>query len=405
MKIGLSLHVWCLCREARMKRKVILLIVIAILTIACTLNLLPANSTVSINPTANPSPVFGQANAIPTTQPVSLNENGMTLSELFERVNPGVVAIFAYDENGEGGLGSGFVVDQEGHIVTNLHVVQQGANIEVDFPSGLITAGTVIAQDPDSDLAVVKVDVPLEELHPLSLGDSSQVRVGDPVIAIGNPYGLYSTLTTGIVSAKGRTDDSLRGAGESGFFTLADMIQTDTSINPGNSGGPLMNMRGEVIGINRSILSESVTAQGDVMNSGLGFAVSSNILRRVLPSLIADGKYEYPYLGMSALPEIHLPAQTELGLPYSFGVYVTSTVAGGPVDQAGIRSGTETLPTLSDLKGGGDLIVAINGAKVRNFAELISYLVLNTAPGDTVVLSVYRDGETMDFNVVLGTRS
>jgi 2-alkenal reductase len=316
-----------------------------------------------------------------------------------------VVAIYAYNDNSQGGLGTGFVVDNEGHIVTNLHVVQQGSNIEVDFPSGLITSGTVIGQDPDSDLAVIKVDVAADELHPLQLGDSSQINVGDSVIAIGNPYGLYSTLTMGIVSAKGRTDESLRGTGESGYFTLADMIQTDAAINPGNSGGPLINMRGEVIGINRSILSESITAQGDVMNSGLGFAVSSNILRRVLPSLIANGKYDYPYLGMSALPEIHLPAQTALGLPYSYGVYVTSTVAGGPVDQAGIRGGTTTLSAMSEIKGGGDLILAINGVRVRNFAELTSYIVLNTVPGDTVTLAVFRDGATQDFNVVLGSRS
>jgi S1-C subfamily serine protease len=388
-----------------MRKGAALIVIMGIVTLACTGNILLSTPTARPYlpvPTSTPEP---ESVGVSSNQPLNVNGNSAALSALFERVNPGVVAVFAYNDNGEGGLGSGFVVDTEGHIVTNLHVVQQGADIEVDFPSGLITPGIVVGEDPDSDLAVIEVDIPADELHPLELGDSSQVKVGDSVIAIGNPYGLYSTLTTGIVSAKGRTDASLRPSGESGFFTLADMIQTDTAINPGNSGGPLMNMRGQVIGINRSILSESVTAQGDVMNSGLGFAVSSNILRRVLPSLIANGKYEYPWLGLSALPEIHLPAQTELNLPYSYGVYVTSTVVDGPVDRAGIRAGTQTLSAYSDIRGGGDLILAINGVVVRNFAELTSYLVLNTQPGDTITLTVYRDGGTLDIDVVLGSRS
>ena len=384
-----------------MKKTLLLGGVLAVLALACSSNLMWVTPTSTITDTTG---AVVQRLGVSVAQPAGWSGNETTLSDLFEQVNPGVVAIYAYDDNGNGGLGSGFVVDTEGHIVTNLHVVQQGANIEVDFPSGLITPGTVIGEDPDSDIAVVKVDVPMEELHPLPLGDSSLVKVGDPVIAIGNPYGLYGTLTTGIVSAKGRTDDSLRSAGESGSFTLADMIQTDAAINPGNSGGPLLNLRGEVIGVNRSILSESITAQGNVLNSGLGFAVSSNIVRRVLPSLISTGHYDYPYLGMEAMPEIHLSAQKALNLPYSNGIYVTGVKPGGPVDQAGIKAGTETIASLSTMKGGGDLILEINGVKVRNFSEMLSYLVLNTVPGDTVTFTVYRNGETLEIDVVLGSR-
>jgi S1-C subfamily serine protease len=262
----------------------------------------------------------------------------------------------------------------------------------------------VIAEDPDSDLAVLRVDAAAEELHPLTLGDSALLRIGDPVIAIGNPYGLYNTLTTGIVSAKGRTGESMRESGESGFYLLGDMIQTDAAINPGNSGGPLLNMKGEVVGVNRSILTDSVTQSGNVVNSGLGFAVSSNIVRRVLPSLIARGKYDYPYLGLGGLGELHLQTVKALDLAYGYGVYVTSIAVGGPAAEAGLRAGTEEIPGMEGLLGGGDLILSINGWTIRNFAEMISYIVLNGAPGDSVRFTVYRNGGTEDIAVRLGSR-
>jgi S1-C subfamily serine protease len=335
----------------------------------------------------------------------SITGSDGSLAAIYGRVNPGVVAIFAYGAGTEGdALGSGFVVDMEGHIVTNMHVVSGAAMIEVDFPSGVMAEAEVIAEDPDSDLAVLRVDAAAEELHPLTLGDSALLRIGDPVIAIGNPYGLYNTLTTGIVSAKGRTGESMRESGESGFYLLGDMIQTDAAINPGNSGGPLLNLKGEVVGVNRSILTDSVTKSGNVVNSGLGFAISSNIVRRVLPSLIAKGKYDYPYLGLGGLSELHLQTVQALDLAYGYGVYVTSIAAGGPAAEAGLRAGTEEIPEMEGLLGGGDLILAINGQMVRNFAELISYIVLNAAPGDSVYFTVSRGGGTEDISVVLGSR-
>lgn len=378
-----------------MKKYLVVISTVGILILACS-NLLPSARTPGLQAeTLTPAVVY--------SAPAAALGGQTDLSALFESVNPGVVSIFAYLSSQQGALGTGFVVDAEGHIVTNLHVVQDSKDIEVDFPSGYKAPGSVIAEDPDSDLAVILVDAPAGELHPLTLGDSSLVKVGDPVIAIGNPYGLYNTLTLGIVSAKGRTSVSLRSAGDSGAFALADMIQTDAAINPGNSGGPLINLRGEVIGVNRSIISESVTTSGNILNSGLGFAVSSNIVRRVLPSLIANGKYDYPYLGLVAMSELRLLDQKTLNLSYSYGVYVINTVPGGPADQAGLRGGTETIPSYA-VKGGGDLILAVNGIKTWGFPDLISYITLNAVPGDTVVFTILREGRTMDISVALGAR-
>ncbi len=393
-----------------MKKKLLGVAALGFLALACTVSGIPAappDSNQGLPEILTPT---GPAPEPATTQGAASLEGGFfgssgSLAEIYERVNPGVVAIFAYGTRPEeGALGSGFVVDLDGHIVTNMHVVSGAAMIEVDFPSGLMTEAEVVAEDPDSDLAVLRVETGAEELHPLTFGDSALLRIGDPVIAIGNPYGLYNTLTTGIVSAKGRTGESMRESGESGFYLLGDMIQTDAAINPGNSGGPLLNLRGEVVGVNRSILTDAVTQSGNVVNSGLGFAVSSNIVRRVLPSLISKGKYDYPYLGLGGLGELHLQTMRALALPYGYGVYLTSIAAGGPAEASGLRAGTQEIPGMEGLLGGGDLILAINGQAIRNFAEMISYIVLNGVPGDSVRFTVYRDGGTEDIPVVLGSR-
>jgi S1-C subfamily serine protease len=391
-----------------MKRMLALLMVFGMLALACSgFGIIAPTAAPADTPTPEAT-VTPSATATATAMPAVNLPAAIAggLAELYERVNPGVVAIFAYGgSDSMDALGTGFVIDAEGHILTNMHVVSDAEEIEVDFPSGVMTEAEVVAEDADSDLAVLKVDVAAGELHPLVLGDSSLVRVGDPVVAIGNPYGLYNTLTLGIVSAKGRTDESLHAAGDSGYFLMGDMIQTDTAINPGNSGGPLLNLKGEVIGVNRSIRSESVTESGDVVNSGLGFAISSNIVRRVLPALLEKGRYDYPYLGLTGLSELHLKTLQALELPYGYGVYVTAVVAGGPADQAGLRAGTEAIPDTEDLLKGGDLIIAVDGQTVRNFAEMISIIVLTAEPGDTVPFTVYRDGGTVDIPVTLGVRS
>ncbi len=321
--------------------------------------------------------------------------------EIYNRVSPGVVSIRVFTGAGDG-QGSGFVIDSQGHIVTNYHVVEGAEEVEIDFASGFKTWGEVIGTDIDSDLAVIAVDAPSIELYPLPLGDASQIRVGQTVIAIGNPFGLYGTMTTGIVSSLGRTLDSLRQAPGAGgfFFTAGDLIQTDVAINPGNSGGPLLNLRGEVIGVNRAIRTESTNLVGAPLNSGIGFAVSVSLVQRVIPVLIADGEYNYPYIGISSLSELSLLQIEALELPQTTGIYVNDVVQGGPADEAGIRAGSRETG-YPGLYSGGDLIIAIDGVTVHQFGDLISYLFNNTSPGDTVIVTVIRDNQELDIPVVL----
>jgi 2-alkenal reductase len=386
-----------------MKRILIVLMTLGLLAMACSA-LLPAAP-------ATPTPAVPTATQTalppPTPAPVGslLGADG-SLAALYSKVNPGVVTIIAYGSGtGNDALGSGFVIDTNGDILTNMHVIASAVSVEVDFPSGFMAQGTIAAKDPNSDVAVIHVDAPAGELHPLALGDSSLMKIGDPVIAIGNPFGLYNTMTTGIVSALGRTDDSLSSTTDSGFYLIGDMIQTDAALNPGNSGGPLLNLKGEVIGINRSILTGSSTQSGSATNSGLGFAVSSNLVKRVLPDLLSSGKYDYPYLGISTLSEIHLQTEQLLGIPYTYGVYITGVAAGGPAETAGLRAGTVDIPNVASLKKGGDLIIAINSQKVNGFGDMVSYIVMNFKPGDTAAFTVYRDGGTVDVPVKLGSRA
>jgi 2-alkenal reductase len=327
-----------------------------------------------------------------------------TLVQLYEQANPGVVAIRVLTESGES-LGSGFVIDQEGHIVTNYHVVEGVTDLEVDFPSGYKTRGEVVGSDTDSDLAVLRVDAPAEELHPLPMGDSSQIRVGQTVVAIGNPFGYTGTMTTGIISAVGRTLESMRLAPGGQPFTAGDILQTDAPINPGNSGGPLLNLNGEVIGVNRAIETFNFTAgEGEPLNSGIGFAIAINIVKRVAPALISEGKYDYPYLGISCLPEVSLLQQEALGLPRATGAYVTEVTAGGPADEAGLRGagGSTDFPGL--VGAGGDLIIAVDGQPVRVFNDLLSYLINNKSPGDVILLTIIREDREMEVELTLGRR-
>jgi 2-alkenal reductase len=237
----------------------------------------------------------------------------------------------------------------------------------------------------------------------LTIGDSDQVRVGQSVVAIGNPYGLSGTMTSGIVSARGRTLESIRQTAGGTFFTAGDIIQTDATINPGNSGGPLLNLNGEVIGVNRAIQTSGRTLEGGAANTGIGFAVSSNILSMVLPSLIEGKSYQYPYLGLSALPSLTLIQADLLGLPQATGAYVVEVVPGGPADQAGLQSGNK--PTqIQGLFAGGDLIIGVDGQEVLQFSDMLSYMLLNKQPGDEIGVTVLRNGEELDLTVILGER-
>jgi 2-alkenal reductase len=324
------------------------------------------------------------------------------LVQLYESVSPGVVSIQVYSDLGSG-LGSGFVIDQEGHIVTNYHVVEVAKEVEVHFPSGLKVYGEVIGVDLDSDLAVIKVEVDPDDLHPLPLGDSDQLRVGQTVVAIGNPFGLSGTMTVGIVSARGRTLESIRQTEGGAFFTAGDLIQTDASINPGNSGGPLLNLNGEVIGINRALRTSGNGIFSTSSNTGIGFAVSSNIVKRVVPTLKKGLTFDYPYLGLSSLESLTLANAELLGLPTANGAYVLDVVPGGPADKAGLKAGSQATQ-VAGLYAGGDLIIRVDNVDVLEFSDLLSYLMLNKNPGETMDMVILRNGEEKTITITLGKR-
>ncbi len=339
------------------------------------------------------------ASSLPSQNPAA---NQDALVSLYENVSPGIVSLRVTTKD-SGSLGSGFVFDSLGHIITNFHVIEGAVEVEVHFMSGFKTYGTVIGADLDSDIAVVKVDAPASELHPLPIGDSSQLKVGQTVVAVGNPFGLDGTMTVGIVSALGRTLDSIHSSPTGGFFTAGDIIQTDAAINPGNSGGPLFNTASEVIGVNRAIRTTNYNETGDPVNSGIGFAISANVVARVVPFLIRDGHYDYPYLGVASMDDFGLAEKEALGLTSFTGAYVTNVVPGGPADKAGVKAGTQSTAS-SSLKAGGDLIIAIDGKSIRRFDELLAYLIANKSPGDTVVLTVLRGSEKVDITVTLAKR-
>ncbi len=298
--------------------------------------------------------------------------------------------------------GSGFVWDADGHIVTNDHVVRGADAIQVTFSDGVVLTADLVGMDPDSDIAVIRIDPELATLVPVEQGDISEVRAGQRAIAIGNPFGYVGTLTSGIVSAIGRSIPAITG------FSIPLSIQTDAAINPGNSGGPLLNDRGQVIGVNSQIRSESGS------NSGVGFAIPINIVQRVAPALIRDGVYHHSYLGLSG--QTYSPAWAEaLGFSVDVrGAYVVDVVSGGPSDGAGLNvadKDTEiALGIDSDgapvfLQSGGDLITAIDGNPVNTFDDLLVYLESYTAPGDKVRLDVLRnDGDRDTVIVELGER-
>ena len=316
---------------------------------------------------------------------------GNTITQIYNDVKNSVVLITSTLPQGTA-TGSGFVYDTEGKIVTNDHVIDGANSITVTFINGTIVPATVVGADPYSDIAVIKVDAPAALLQPLRLGNSSALSVGEGVLAIGNPYGLADTLTSGIVSALSREMTS-----ESGY-TIADVIQTDAAINPGNSGGPLLNMNGEVVGINTAIPSST--------SSGIGFAVPSNTILRELPSLIGTGKYDQVYIGIQGtdltpgiVSAMNLPAGT-------FGTLLTTVTKGGPADKAGLKGGSKyVVIDGSYVLIGGDVIVKADGQLTKSMYDLILYLQRYKRPGDTIDLTIIRGGSEMVVSVTLGTRT
>ena len=322
------------------------------------------------------------------------------LIALYEQLTPGVVSIRIFSEQafaGEG-AGSGFVLDENGYIVTNDHVVAGTAQVTVAFYNGEERAAEVIGTDDDSDLAVLRVEELPDGVRPLPIGDSDELRAGQPVIAIGNPFGFGGSMSLGIVSAVGRVIPGLASAGGGSLFSIPQAIQTDAAINPGNSGGPLLNMQGQVVGVNAQIFTTGVAA-----NSGVGFAIPANVVRLVAPVLIAEGRYQWPYLGVSGQP-VDLAVQRANELETQNGAYIHNVVPGTPADQAGLRGSTGTEAVLGRRAPvGGDIVLSFNGRELEDFNDLLA-LVAFSNPGDEVVLTVLRDGEVFDVTVELAAR-
>ena len=319
--------------------------------------------------------------------------------EVYERMADGVVNVtsiavqmdFFFNVFPTQGSGSGSIIDVKGHILTNHHVVANARKLEVTLADESKWFAKLIGSDPDSDLAVIKIDTPREKLKVIPMGDSKDLRIGQKVLAIGNPFGLDRTLTTGIISAMGRNIRS-----ESGV-AIEDIIQTDAAINPGNSGGPLLNTEGEIIGINTAIASPS---GGSV---GIGFAVPVNTAKRVVPELLAKGYVSYPWIGasiQSLFPEL----ARYLKLDIDRGAIIAEVVKGGPADRAGMRGGNQRVQVGNTIViVGGDIVVKADAREVKSNDQLIRY-VREKRPGDAILLKIHRKGKLGDVKVVLGER-
>jgi S1-C subfamily serine protease len=329
---------------------------------------------------------------------VKASDTELPLPDLFQKVEKSVVQITDSSEINvfESRLGSGFVYDDNGHIITNHHVVSGGGNrLDVTFPDGIVYRASLIGSDPSADIAVLYVEeAPKEKLLPLSLADSSKVRVGERVAAIGNPFGLSGSLSNGIVSGVGRQIPAQEEEG----FTIPDIIQTDAPINPGNSGGPLLNMRGEVIGINSAIYS--TTGQF----AGVGFAIPSNTIAQVMPSLITTGSYQHPWLGVAGR-DMTPGIADRLGLDEPRGFLVMDVVAGSPAEKAGIQRGNEdTVIDGIPIKLGGDVIIAVDNNTVRKIDDILAYVEMKKSVGDDLKLTILREGQMMEVIATLSAR-
>jgi len=321
---------------------------------------------------------------------------GLTPQQLYDLTEPSVVKITVKAKSSSGlalqAQGSGFIYTKEGFIVTNNHVVKGADAIEVTFLDGIITKAELAGADSYSDLAVVKVDPTLRSLQPLSIGNSSRLKVGDLVFAIGNPFGLSGSMTEGIISQRDRTLNTDYG------YLIVGVIQTDAAINPGNSGGPLLNVWGEVIGVNSAIASQS----GDF--SGVSFAIPSDLMVKVVSSLIKDGKYTHSWLGLAGTDMTPTIAEA-MGLNYPRGLLVTSVVPESPAKKSGIKAGNKTMIIEGQrLNIGGDIIVGVDNVNVRKLEDLLVYIEYNRRPHDLVTLKIVRNNESMSVVVELENR-
>ena len=399
----------------------IALLVVAVLVLsACSVPRLPGVAAAQ-SPTAAPT-------AVPMAAPVVAQSSGTVgavaalegvLEQVYVQVNPSVVNIqvvmtasassqsqgFPFGPlvpqvpQQQSALGSGFVWDTQGHIVTNYHVVEGADTISVTFADGTTVPAEVTGTDLNSDLAVLKVDVPADQLRPVQIADSTLVKVGELAIAIGNPFGLQNTMTLGIISALGRTLPAQATAAQGQYYSIPDIIQTDAPINPGNSGGVLVDDTGSVIGVTAAI--ESAVQS----NAGIGFVIPSQIVEKVVPALIDTGHYDHPWIGISGtslVPEL----ATAMDLPADQrGALVIGVVPNSPADQAGLRGSTQQVQINGQaVPVGGDVIVSVDGQPVQDFEDLIAYLADSTQVGQTITLQVLRDGSTETIDLTLAAR-
>jgi serine protease Do len=392
-----------------MKRQYILIISILLAFLLAFAGCTSTNPTsASAPPTATITPTPVTSTPAPATR---LTDIEATLVDIYTRVNPSVVNISVLQKQeiifqfpGQPGaqysqaLGSGFVWDDAGHIVTNNHVVADADNISVIFYDGTIVPGEVVGADADSDLAVVKVDMPTDQIKPLQMADSTQLQVGQLAIAIGNPFGLQGTMTVGFISGLGR----LLPANENAVgptYSIPDIIQTDAAINPGNSGGVLLDDTGKVIGVTSSIATTSGTS------AGVGFAIPSAIVQQVVPALIETGHYEHPYLGLT-LVSLNPDIASAMNLPPNQrGALVEAVTAGSPADTAGFQASQDQVTINGQqVLVGGDVIIAYNDQTVKSPDDLITFLARFGSVGQMVTLTVLRNGQQIQVPVTLGVR-
>ena len=336
-------------------------------------------------------------NAVIAQDKSILASQDLPLTEIFEKTESGVVRINVKrpdtDSRGAGGIGSGFVYDDSGHIITNDHVVTNSEKIVVTFLDGRSFNAEIVGKDVFTDLAVIKVNTDADALHPLPLGDSSKLRVGEQIAAIGNPFGLSGSMTSGIVSQLGRLLPS-----QDRSFQIPDIIQTDAAINPGNSGGPLLNMRGEVIGINTAIQSES----GEF--AGVGFAIPSRTVQKIIPTLIESEVYHHPWVGISGR-DIDPDLADVLGLQDAMGFLIINVLNDSPAEKTGLRGSTE-IKEIDDTsyQVGGDVILSVDGKIVRKIDDILIHLQREKSVGDQMVLQILRDGKVTDVIITLEER-
>ena len=384
-----------------------------------------SSSPAQVQQVAQSQPVQAQATTVPGQPAVPSNSlmdaYQATLESVYAQVDPSVVSIHVVTQaaasspvtpfggrnrGGQSGtqvseaLGSGFVWDAQGDIVTNNHVVDGATSIDVTFSDGKNYTATTVGTDVYSDLAVIKVNAPASELHPVSVADVTQVKVGEVTIAIGNPYGLQNTMTVGVVSGLGRSLPAGSNLNTTGpTYSIPDIIQTDAAINPGNSGGVLLDDQGRVLGVTAAIESASSA------NAGIGFVIPSTIVNNVIPDLIKSGSHQHPYLGMSGV-SLNVDINKVMNLdPQQQGALVETVNSGDPANKAGLQASNNAVTINGgSMNVGGDVVIAADGTPITSMDDLISFLETNTKVGQTITLTILRNGKQMSVDVTLGTR-